>query len=128
MISTLPAWSTDFSAIRCWRLERGGDGVNESLPPPKPKVEAGNSIDSATNHTYPVCMANVTLSIPDDLLKRGRNYAEARGTSLNALVRELLDETVSNPESAVDSMIERLRQSVGDSKGVKVHREELHRY
>jgi len=73
-------------------------------------------------------MANVTLSIPDDLLKRGRSYAQARGTSLNALVRELLDETVSNPESAVDSMIERLRQSTGDSKGVKITRAELHRY
>lgn len=73
-------------------------------------------------------MANVTLSIPDDLLKRGRNYAESRGTSLNALVRQLLDETVSSPESVVDSMIERLRQSVGDSQGVKINREELHRY
>lgn len=73
-------------------------------------------------------MANITLSIPDDLLNRGRSYAQARGTSLNALVRELLDETVSNPESAVDSMIERLRQSTGDSKGVRITREELHRY
>jgi len=73
-------------------------------------------------------MANLTLSIPDDLLKRGRSYAHARGTGLNALVRELLDETVSNPESAVDSMIERLRQSAGDSGGVRISREELHRY
>lgn len=73
-------------------------------------------------------MANVTLSIPDDLLRRGRSYAQARGTSLNALVRELLDETVSLPDSAVDSMIERLKQSAGDSKGVKITREELHRY
>ncbi|MEY3897468.1 MAG: hypothetical protein RLZZ214_2989 [Verrucomicrobiota bacterium] len=73
-------------------------------------------------------MSNVTLSIPDDLLKRGRSFAQARGTSLNALIRKLLDETVSNPDSAVDSMIERLRQSAGDSKGVKITREELHRY
>lgn len=70
-------------------------------------------------------MASVTLFIPDDLLKRRRSEAQARGTSLNALVRELLDETVSNPGSAVDSMIERLRQSAGDSKSVKIHREEL---
>lgn len=73
-------------------------------------------------------MANLTLSIPDDFLKRGRRYAQAGGTSLNALVRELLDETVSSPEAAVDSMIERLRQTTGDSKGVKIHRKELHRY
>ena len=73
-------------------------------------------------------MANLTLSIPDDLLKRGRSYAQARGTSLNALVRELLDETVTHPDSAVDSMIERLKESAGDSKGVRIEREELHRY
>ncbi len=71
---------------------------------------------------------NLTLSIPEDLLKRGRRYAQARGTSLNALVRELLNETVSSPDSSVDSMIERLRQSTGDSKGVKIAREELHRH
>lgn len=73
-------------------------------------------------------MANVTLSIPAELLKRGRSYAQARGTSLNALVRELLNETISSPDSSVDSMVERLRQSPGDSKGVKIAREELHRY
>ncbi len=73
-------------------------------------------------------MANLTLSIPDELLKRGRSYAQARGTSLNALVRELLNESISSPDSSVDSMIERLRHSAGDSKGVKIAREELHRY
>ncbi len=73
-------------------------------------------------------MANITLSIDDELLKRGRSYARARGTSLNSLVRKLLVDAVSNPDALVDSMIERLRQSSGDSKGVKFTREELHRY
>jgi len=73
-------------------------------------------------------MANVTLSIDDDLLKRGRNYARARGTSLNSLVRMLLTDAVSPPDSSVDSMVERLRQSSGDSKGIKFTREELHRH
>jgi len=73
-------------------------------------------------------MANLTLSIDDDLLNRGRSYAQARGTSLNALVRKLLDDAVSRPDSSVDAMVERLRQSAGDSKGVKIVREELHRY
>lgn len=73
-------------------------------------------------------MANLTLSIDDDLLNRGRSYALARGTSLNTLVRELLDDAVSCPDATVDAMIERLRQSSGDSKGVKISREELHRY
>jgi hypothetical protein len=73
-------------------------------------------------------MPNITLSIPEDLLKTGRKYAEARGTSLNGLVRELLTETVFKPTEAVDSMIQRLRDSSGDSKGVKIIREELHRH
>jgi hypothetical protein len=73
-------------------------------------------------------MANITLSIDDELLNRGRSYAQARGTSLNSLVRKLLTDAVSNPDASVDSMIERLKQTAGDSKGVKITREELHRY
>jgi hypothetical protein len=73
-------------------------------------------------------MANVTLSIDDELLNRGRSYAKERGTSLNSLVRKLLADAVSSPETSVDSMIERLRQSSGDSQGVKFSREDLHRY
>ncbi len=73
-------------------------------------------------------MANITLSIPDDLLKNGRRYAQNRGTSLNALVRELLAETVSQPADSVESMLTRLRQSSGDSKGIKIKREELRRH
>lgn len=78
--------------------------------------------------TYPVLMANLTLSIDDELLNRGRDYAQSRGTSLNSLVRKLLADAVSTPDTSVDSMIERLRQSSGDSKGVKFSRQELHRY
>jgi len=71
---------------------------------------------------------NITLSIDAELLHRGRTYAKARGTSLNALVRRLLADAVSSPDASVDSMIERLRQNSGDSKGAKFTREELHRY
>lgn len=73
-------------------------------------------------------MANLTLSIDDELLIRGRNYAQARGTSLNSLVRKLLVDAVSTPDALVDSMVERLRQTSGDSKNVRFSREELHRY
>lgn len=73
-------------------------------------------------------MANVTLSIDDELLNRGRKYAQVRGTSLNALLRKLLDETVSKPDAAIDAMVERLRQTAGNSHGVRISREELHRH
>lgn len=73
-------------------------------------------------------MPNLTLSIPEELLKNGRSYAQARGTSLNGLIRELLTEKVSKPAGAVDSMVSRLRQSAGDSKGLRIRREDLHRH
>lgn len=73
-------------------------------------------------------MPNITLSIPEDLLKNGRQYAQARGTSLNALVRDLLSEKVSAPADSLDSMLSRLRQSSGDSQGIRINREELHRH
>ncbi|MEI6071690.1 MAG: DUF6364 family protein [Verrucomicrobiae bacterium] len=73
-------------------------------------------------------MANITLSIDEDLLNRSRSYARARGTSLNALVRSLLSDSSSAPDTSVDFLIERLKKSSGDSKGVKISREELHRY
>jgi len=73
-------------------------------------------------------MANLTLSIDEELLQRGRSYAHACGTSLNALVRKLLNDTLASPDASVDAMIERLRRSSGDSKGIKISREELHRF
>jgi len=73
-------------------------------------------------------MANITLSIDEDLLNRSRSYARARGTSLNALVRSLLSNAAFAPDASVDFLIERLKKSSGDSKGVKFSREDLHRY
>jgi hypothetical protein len=35
-------------------------------------------------------MPNITLAIDEELLERARGYAERKGTTLNALVRELL--------------------------------------
>jgi len=73
-------------------------------------------------------MANVTISIDDDLLVRGRNFAEKRGTSLNALLRQFLEEVTTSSDAAVDEMIESLRTSGGNSGGKKIDREDLHRY
>ncbi|MDZ4679393.1 MAG: DUF6364 family protein [Saprospiraceae bacterium] len=43
-------------------------------------------------------MKNVTLSLPEDLLSRSREYAEKHGSSLNELIRALLRQVVSPPE------------------------------
>jgi len=39
-------------------------------------------------------MPNLTISIPDHLLEKARKYAAQRGTSLNNLLREYLEELV----------------------------------
>jgi len=39
-------------------------------------------------------MPNVTISIEEDLLKSGRQYAEKHHTSMNALIRKMLEQTV----------------------------------
>jgi plasmid stability protein len=42
-------------------------------------------------------MANLTLSIDDDLLKRARMRALEQDTSVNALVRDYLESVVGEP-------------------------------
>ncbi len=45
-------------------------------------------------------MANLTLSIDDDLLKQSRLYAVQHDTSVNALVREYLEGLLSKSQDA----------------------------
>lgn len=44
-------------------------------------------------------MKNVTLSIPDDLLQKSREYAQKHGSSLNEFVRVLLKQAINQPEN-----------------------------
>jgi len=39
-------------------------------------------------------MKNITLSVDEELLEKGRSYARLHHTSLNHMVRELIQETV----------------------------------
>lgn len=71
-------------------------------------------------------MANVTLSLDKELLRKGRAYAASRGTSLNALIRSLLRELTSHKDAEFAEMMERLRQSSGDSKRLPIRREDLY--
>lgn len=50
-------------------------------------------------------MANLTLTIDDDMLKRARIRALENGTSVNAVVRRYL-ETYANPEATEQAMRE----------------------
>jgi hypothetical protein len=51
---------------------------------------------------------NLTLSIDSDLVQRAQEAAEARGTSLDRLIRDYLEELTS--PSAVEAEIEELRR------------------
>ena len=68
-------------------------------------------------------MANVTLAIEDKLLEKSRQYASQRGTSLNALLREML---ANETGAEIEQMINRLRNAKGHSGGVKIDRESLY--
>ena len=43
-------------------------------------------------------MANLTLSVPDDLLGKARRYAAIKGVSLNALIRDYLNDLTGRDE------------------------------
>jgi hypothetical protein len=71
---------------------------------------------------------NVTLSIDDETLTRARELAARRGTSLNQMIRDYLEEVASDLSS--DEVLLELNalweSDSGDSRGVRWTREELH--
>ncbi|TVR57781.1 MAG: hypothetical protein EA426_11325 [Spirochaetaceae bacterium] len=75
-------------------------------------------------------MANVTLSIDDDLLKRAKKIAIDRDTSLNALVRGYVESLVAHERRRRQLQIEELDQLFKESTAivgpVTWTRDELH--
>ncbi len=71
---------------------------------------------------------NVTLSIDDRLVARARELAARQGTSLNQMIRRLLEEATaaSSPEVLLAELEELWEGEKGDSKGRPWRREELH--
>ena len=70
----------------------------------------------------------VTLSIDDEILSRAREIATRRGTSLNQMIRDYLEEVVSDLSSdeILRELHEQWEKSSGDSRGQRWTREELH--
>ena len=78
-------------------------------------------------HAYNVIMKNITLSIDEETLDAGREYAQRHQTTLNALVRELLVKTVlANRKAAVSEMFRLMDAHPGDSQGRRWTREDLY--
>lgn len=76
-------------------------------------------------------MANITLTIDDELLKQARIKAAEQGTSVNAVVRAHLEEWAAEDRErekarAIASFLKRARESTYSSGGRKWNREELY--
>ena len=64
-------------------------------------------------------MANLTLSIDENLLRRARIRALERGTTVNAVVREFLESYATEEErrAARRRLVEHARASVAGAEG-----------
>ena len=72
-------------------------------------------------------MPNVTIALSERLIAASREYAQRHGTSLNALIRELLDKTVNGPERKwPDAFIAAVDRAHGNSRGWKWNRDEIY--
>ena len=70
-------------------------------------------------------MKNVTIAIDENMLTAGRHYAREHHTSLNKLIRQLLERTVVRSQSAnwTDEFFRLADRSDGDSRGKRWKRE-----
>jgi hypothetical protein len=72
-------------------------------------------------------MPNITISIDDALLKAGRKYAEKHETSINALIRKLLEETVQfQSRDWLRECFDLMDRAKGNSRGKRWKREDLY--
>lgn len=73
-------------------------------------------------------MKNITLSIDEDTLKLGREYARQHKISFNNLVRKLIEQTVkSSSKEWLDNTFSLIDKNPVSSSGEKWKREELYR-
>jgi hypothetical protein len=72
-------------------------------------------------------MPNVTISIDEELLKSGRQYAEKHHTSVNALIRGLLEQTVKRDSIQwVEECFSLMDRANASSKDTTWRREDLY--
>jgi len=73
-------------------------------------------------------MKNITLSIDDDILQAGREYARQHNVSFNVLVRKLIEQTVVQKQSRwLDDTFSLMDKANVSSVGARWSREELYR-
>ncbi len=71
---------------------------------------------------------NLTLSVDEHVVARARKASEARGKSLNQVLREYLEELAGlrNPRDVVEELKRSWKGEPGHSGGWKFNREELY--
>lgn len=70
-------------------------------------------------------MKNITLSIPDDLLAKSREYAQRHQTTLNQLVRDMLKRVVLQ-KNPIDNLLDKSDLYAVNTKGISFNREEIY--
>ena len=84
-------------------------------------------IKHSPSHKWRYKMPNVTISLDKDLLKAGRQYAKKHNTSVNALIRKLLEQAVRpQSEDWLDECFKRMDQAGVNSQGKHWKREDLY--
>lgn len=72
-------------------------------------------------------MPNITISIDEKLLKSGREYARKHNTSVNALIRNMLEQTVKTDSTQwIEECFDLMDRANVRSKGKKWNREDLY--
>ena len=72
-------------------------------------------------------MPNITISLDEELLKYGRRYAQKHKTSMNALIRKLLEQTVKfQSDDWLEECFQLMDRAGGNSEGRKWSREDLY--
>lgn len=73
-------------------------------------------------------MKNITLALDEETHRAGREYARHHHTSLNALIRKLLRQTIAQDSktSGLEEFLRLAEAAKADSKGWKWNREEIH--
>jgi hypothetical protein len=72
-------------------------------------------------------MANLTITVNDELLEQAQRKALERGTSVDAVLSEYLESFAGTaPEQAVQAVLELSRQAGSAHHGKRWTRDELH--
>lgn len=71
-------------------------------------------------------MRNVTLTMDDELIEKGREYAQRHGMSFNALIRDLLKRRITQDSDWVEESFRAMDAADGHSGGKRVRRDELY--